>query len=324
MGLLFFIVRGNLKNMVFILKRVSAGYFLGAVFLFFVIMVILSYRLKKIMAIQNINIPLKNVTCLSLIGFFFNNFLPTSVAGDIVKAHYTACYTAKTVESYTSVVIDRIFGLISFIFLAFFALLFADETVKSPLITRIILVMIFAAITITLLIATDFLSTKFSRVISQIRFWKLNQKIMPFLNAVAHYKGNIRIILFALYTSIVAQAISVFVVAALAKGLNINISLWLLFLTLPIISVLSMLPSLNGLGIRESAYVFFLGKHVGNEGALAVSILWLGVMLTISFLGGVVYFLRDVFLKNNGAVSLETTPHHFGEKGTLSSKWWGG
>ncbi len=252
------------------------------------------------MEIQNINLPVGNVACLSLIGFFFNNFLPTSVAGDFVKAHYTARYTSRTLESYTSIIIDRIFGLFSFIFIALFALLLADKDIKSPLVVRIITGMLLLSILLILLITTDFFTARFRRLISRLKLAELNRAIHQFLNTLAHYKGNVRIILFAFYTSVIAQIISVFVVSILANGLSLNVSLGLLFLTLPIISVISMLPSLNGLGLREGAYVVFLGRYVGQEQALAISILWLGVVLCVSFIGGIVYFLKDVLLKERG------------------------
>jgi len=297
LGLLAFIMRNNLKNLLIILKQVKLNYFFLAIILFLAIIIILSMRLKRVMAIQNIEIPVRNVTYLSLIGFFFNNFLPTSVAGDFVKAHYTARYTNKTLESYTSIIIDRIFGLFSFILIAALALIFADKTLKSPLITYVILGMLLLAFFLILVISTDFLTDKFRNLVSRLKLSGLERKIHLFFKALAQYKGNLGIIFFAIYTSIIAQIASVLVVAILANGLSLKVSLGLLFLTLPIISVVSMLPSLNGLGLREGAYVLFLGKYVGKEHALAISVLWLGVMLAVSFVGGIVYFLKDILLK---------------------------
>ncbi len=62
-----------------------------------------------------------------------------------------------------------------------------------------------------------------------------------------------------------------------------------LFLVMPIVTVASMLPSLNGLGIREGAYVYFLGGIVGHEQALAISLLWLALFLGVRLSGGLVY-----------------------------------
>ncbi|MCM8798641.1 MAG: lysylphosphatidylglycerol synthase domain-containing protein, partial [Candidatus Omnitrophica bacterium] len=107
----------------------------------------------------------------------------------------------------------------------------------------------------------------------------------------------LKLIFTALYTSFLSQIFSTLVVAMLAKGLSIKIPLLLLFLTLPLIAVVSMLPSLNGLGVREGAYVFFLGNYIGKEKALAIALLWLGVMLLVGLLGGCVYMFRELLLR---------------------------
>ncbi|MCX5657665.1 MAG: lysylphosphatidylglycerol synthase domain-containing protein [Candidatus Omnitrophica bacterium] len=173
----------------------------------------------------------------------------------------------------------------------------ADRSFKSPLVTKIILAMILCSLVVVYLISTDFITKRAGRFLAKLKFLQFNSRIPLFLNAIARYKGNMRVILFALYTSVIAQVISVFIVAILAKGLLVNISLGLIFLALPIITIISMLPSLNGLGIREGAYVFFLGRYIGKEQALSISILWLGIILVVSFVGGIVYFMKDKLLK---------------------------
>jgi len=248
------------------------------------------------MEIQGISLPLSNIVYLSLIGLFFNNLLPTSVAGDFVKAYYTARYTNKVLESYTSIVVDRLLGIFAFIIIAIIALILADKNIKTPLVTNSILLLVSFSLLLIFLITNDFFSKKFSKFLEKIGLLELTKTFQLFLKTIDKYKNNLKVIFFALYTSIISQIISVFIIFSLAKGLSINISLWLIFLTLPIITAVSMLPSLNGLGIRESAYVFLLGNYLGKEKALAISILWLGILLCVSILGGFVYLFRDSLL----------------------------
>lgn len=294
--LILFIMRGNFGKFLVCLKSVKIGYFFNAIFLFILIVTTLALRLKMIMEFQEIHLPLSNVVYLSLIGLFFNNFLPTSVAGDFVKAYYTAHYTNKTIESYISVIVDRVFGILAFILLAMMALLCADKNIKTPLVTNSILTLIFISFLLIFLVSNKYLSNFLYSLLKRINLSEIAKTLQIFQKTFIKYISNLKIILFAFYTSMASQIFSIILVASLAKGLSINISLWLLFLTLPIITVVSILPSLNGLGIRESAYVFLLGNHLGKEKALAISILWLGVMLSVSLLGGLVYLFRDFLL----------------------------
>ncbi|MCM8793173.1 MAG: flippase-like domain-containing protein [Candidatus Omnitrophica bacterium] len=296
-GLLIFIMRNNLTELINCLRQIKLFYFLGAIFLFLFIIVILSVRLKKIMEFQGLSLSLSNVIHLSLIGFFFNNFLPTSVAGDFVKAYYTAHYTQKSMESYTSIIIDRLFGIFAFIFIALLSLCLADKKIKTPLVTNSLLSLIVVAF-LLLFLFSNALSVKYlQRIFGKTKFSELAKALENFWKAIKIYRNNLRLILISFYTSFISQIFSGLVVATLARGLSIDISLLLLFLTLPLITVVSMLPSLNGLGIRESAYVFFLGNFIGREKALAISILWLGVIISVSLLGGFVYMFREVLLK---------------------------
>ena len=76
------------------------------------------YRLKIIFLGEDIDITLRRSLELTFVGYFFNNFMPTAVGGDIVKAHYAGVSSGKRVESYASVFMDRMIGLYTFITVA--------------------------------------------------------------------------------------------------------------------------------------------------------------------------------------------------------------
>jgi uncharacterized membrane protein YbhN (UPF0104 family) len=57
-----------------------------------------------------------------------------------------------------------------------------------------------------------------------------------------------------------------------------------------------MIPvSLNGLGIREGAFVFFLAQvGVPEAQALSLALLWLAVLIASSLIGGLVWLVTPV------------------------------
>ena len=73
---------------------------------------------------------------LAWIGLFFSNVIPGTTGGDVVKAIYIAkrCSTDK-VRALVSVVVDRIIGLLSLLFLACLASLLAIDKFPSFAIT---------------------------------------------------------------------------------------------------------------------------------------------------------------------------------------------
>jgi hypothetical protein len=68
-----------------------------------------------------------------------------------------------------------------------------------------------------------------------------------------------------------------------------------ILLRMPLVSIMSMLPSVNGLGLREGATVIFFGSMIGKGHAFAVSILWLLVLSVTSILGGLIYAISPQF-----------------------------
>jgi hypothetical protein len=76
----------------------------------------------------------------------------------------------------------------------------------------------------------------------------------------------------------------------------IHLPLWYYFLFVPIISVLLLVPSVGGLGIREGATVFLFSQveGVGRSQALALALAYDITMLTIGLLGAIIYIVQGV------------------------------
>jgi hypothetical protein len=68
-----------------------------------------------------------------------------------------------------------------------------------------------------------------------------------------------------------------------------------ILLRMPLISMISLLPSINGLGVREGSTVLFFGPLIGKENAFVVSILWLFTLFLTSIAGGIIYGLSPQF-----------------------------
>lgn len=288
-ALLLWLMRGNIKQISVLLKSTKIGLFYLGLLLYFIVVVFSAYRLKKVLSVQGIQLSLKDVTRLTLIGLFFTNFMPTTVGGDIVKAYYMVKLTNKKLESLTSIFVDRMLGLFSLISLATFALIFYGRNIENKLIIWAVFLMLTVSLLAIIVLLNKNIAKKFRFIVTTLRFVRLDIKLRKIYEAIAGYRHHRKIAIQAFCISLFCQILSIFIIYLLAKSIAVNVSLMVLFLVVPIITVVSMLPSLNGLGIREGAYVYFLGGIVGHEQALAISLLWLASFLGVSLLGGVVY-----------------------------------
>ena len=79
----------------------------------------------------------------------------------------------------------------------------------------------------------------------------------------------------------------------LAQALDIQVSLMYLFFVVPITFLLTMLPSINGLGVREGGFVFLLGKiGVTEAAAISLSFTTILIPMVISIAGGILFMMQ--------------------------------
>jgi len=88
---------------------------------------ILAWRLKCLLATQDIPISYRDALLLTVAGNFFNFAMPGTTGGDLYKAYHIAKRTAKRTEGVTIVILDRVVGLISFLLIAAVAIPIAAQ-----------------------------------------------------------------------------------------------------------------------------------------------------------------------------------------------------
>lgn len=92
-------------------------YLLIAVFIFPVVFVIVSYRWRELMLALDIVVRMRRTFALTMVGAFYNTFLPGSTGGDLLKAYYASKQTPHRTRAVLSVIIDRIIGLLALVVL---------------------------------------------------------------------------------------------------------------------------------------------------------------------------------------------------------------
>ncbi|MBN1353439.1 MAG: flippase-like domain-containing protein [Candidatus Omnitrophica bacterium] len=295
LALLVWFMRDSLGRIFSELKNANKTLFLASFIIFtFILSVLNSLRLNIILRDEKIFISLKNITQLTFIGYFFNNFMPTAVGGDIVKAYYVSKNTPLKGESFVCVFMDRFIGLFSLVLLGVLALLFNGGSVDSGIRVKlaITLILIICAIAVVISKKATSLVTRLFAVFS---FRNLGTKLTELYGMVHGYRNKAHLLWKAAGLSLVAQSsffISIFV---LSLALDLDISLRTVFLVMPIVNAVSVLPSMGGLGFREMSMVVLFAPFIGKDNAFSLSLLLLGVLTAASFLGGFIYLVSPQF-----------------------------
>ena len=304
-ALLYYVMRDDIPLILQTLRNINHALLAASVAVFMGSVWVMGRRLQLIFQVKGLPIRLSETINLTLVGTFFNNFLPTSVGGDIVKAMCAARITKNTVISVSTVLMDRVFGLFTFILIPSITLLFHIKRIGNPLVSWTVYSLLAVSILSFFLIFHRGTARRFSFVETFLARFGWDKKARQLYDELHDFKNHPQVIVWAMLLSVAGQSICISVLYAMALALGANASLIYFFLLVPVVHLVSMLPSINGLGIREGAYVYFLAPYIGKEYAAALSILWLGLIFLLSIIGGIIYLLRsDYHIQfKRGAVS---------------------
>ena len=230
---------------------------------------------------------------LNFIGTFFNNFLPTTFGGDALRGYYLKKgVPISMTKAVACIVYERYTGVIILFWAASFAFILQDigfiSKSRWDLPNQLELFSHLGSFVTIFLI--PFLPQFHKRFLGETS-WLYKKAIEPFLV----YWHDLKLMTKIITTSVILQITVMLCHFFIAMSLNIQIPLSYYLVFYPLTTIAGfMIPSLNGLGIREGAYIYFLKKvSIGSEQALAFSICWLIVLLITSIIGGFIYMFGD-------------------------------
>lgn len=291
LGLLIWIMRNKIPKVLNTLQETNMFLFMLALLLFLIDIVFASTRLKIVFAAQKIYYSLKDTVYLTFIGFFFNNFLPTSIGGDAVKAYYTSRRSKETTVSISGVLLDRIFGVFTFVGIALWALIMVEKTPVHLQMMKILSIFIFLSLIGITFLSSSKLVNKFGKLSEKLN-WKGFKKGLETIHTFFMDCFKNWTFLTIIGLSLLTQLGGMLSVFVLCKSLGLEMSFMTILLTLPIIFAVSMFPSINGLGVREGAFVFCWKDIIGHGNAFAVALLFLGVLLIMGVIGAILFLLN--------------------------------
>lgn len=257
------------------------GYILAYFILLAAGMLISAAKWKMLLAHKGVRLSVKECFKLYLGGALINNFMPSTIGGDAYRAYRAGSPDKKIVAAASSVVADRLSGLLAAMALAAaFALFWWDDVSKEPSLiwtVRAVLIAMHAFI--------------FFGIFVRTRLWKkaasfFPQSVRKVGTELASYKKDgifFRALLWSAFFALVGLG-AVNYILFLALGIKVGIGEFLAVIFL--ISIVSALPvSINNIGIKEWAYVTFFGFFgVSAPAAAAVAVVSRTLQMLFSLL----------------------------------------
>ena len=289
LGGLIWLMRKDAANIGDILAACNMWYLVAAIFVFCCNSLGLAWRLKVIFHGENLYLSFAECLQLTYMGYFFNNFMPTAVGGDVIKAHFSVKSPENRIRSYASVMMDRLIGLYSFLVVAAFAIIVDGGRFQIAIIRPLVFSLLAGGVVIFAALTNRRVAEMMERFFAKIKLGKLGDRLDAVYKIVHDYRNRLDIVGKGLAISIILQSVYFFTIYLFFLALGSSIGLGNLFLVMPVVTFISMIPSIGGLGVREGAMVAFFSPLVGRDTSFAVSLLLLFGLFIISFVGGLTY-----------------------------------
>ncbi|HLV45262.1 MAG TPA: lysylphosphatidylglycerol synthase transmembrane domain-containing protein [Aggregatilineales bacterium] len=248
-----------------------------------------AYRWQIMLRPLSIDASLATLFRLYLLGFFWNSFLPTGFGGDVAKVIALQRRTGQGVDAMTSVIAERLVGLLGTSLIGLVVLLAWPRLVTFDifLAVALICVAIIAGGWLIRLDVLDWLAARlpFTRRIVQ------HPKLVAFHGALRAY--DLRTLGLGLLSSLPFTL--TFIVANWLIGLALHVDVPPHYFAVftPVVSIVELVPlSFNGLGVREVMYrLLFEPVGVTAGQAVTMGLAFNLMKIGTGLLGGLVALL---------------------------------
>jgi uncharacterized protein (TIRG00374 family) len=305
LGLIVFALwRVDLAKVTAQLRSANLWYVLAAIAVYTLAIIVNGAKWQILLRAQGVRVPFGPVLQFLYTGFFFNNFLPANIGGDVIRGYGLARYTDRTAAAAVSVVVDRIVGLIAYMSTAAVAAIVAVNLTGHLALKQVEWVA-FAALAALASTFALLLSRRLRSLISRLLTWRPLAPLAPFWLRVSDafnaYRFKYGALVLAFGVALIGIACTTTVVWCLSQAMGGLMPLGDIFLFNPLIALVLMIPiSIGGIGVSQTAYPFFFGLvGVPAAHALAVSLLMQAVAFVGSLPGGF-FWLRGRRKANGG------------------------
>ena len=279
-----------------VMRTASLAHLAGAFLLYLGSMFIVAFRWQVLLKVRGTHIGLFRLTKYYLTGFFFNNFLPSSVGGDVTRIINLSSRGVPASLSFSTVFVERLIGFLAMAALSVCSLFFLMSVFKdSPL---VIIVTVSLTVGFLFILWASF-NPKAERLVSRILLffrWKgVGGKLHQAYEAIhvfRHHGGSLWLV-FSI--SLLYQFVLGVFTYWVTRAAGLDASFWVVFALMQITSMVGVVPiTLETAGTREWIYVLVLVPLGFHKSVIVGSMLLVRILSVIaSSLGGIFFLAGD-------------------------------
>jgi glycosyltransferase 2 family protein len=255
---------------------------------------------KWVMLLQPLQMsaPFSELLAYTFVGLFFGNVLPSNLGGDVVRAYDLATATRRPEDAAISVLVDRLMGLVAYfaaaVVMAVVTLLLLGGSMEMETIIVWVLIGFGALLFGLALLFSRRLTMRGAFLFDLPLLRAFRPTALRIFHALQAYRNSYGTLVRALTVSLAVMLLSSVVQLTIGRALGLAIPALYFFLFNPLIAFVLVVPvSVNGIGLKEAAFVFFFGLvGVARSEALSISLVFHAIIVASSLPGGLLWLRR--------------------------------
>jgi glycosyltransferase 2 family protein len=298
-ALIFWLIQSERFDMAALSKLNAVSVWLTGLVVFLMVFLINSKRWQILLRFEQVNISYTESVRLSLIGLFFNFFVPGGVGGDVVKGSYLIRHHKSQAWFIGwSILVDRVFGVLALLlYSALTGVFYYDRLPANLRWSFYSLSLLILMGLVSLVVILIFLPKKKLARLLESQAWA-EKTLLPLFYFVRVPRRG----LWPFLLSLVSQGMIIGLGAYLVYHLGLDIPLWVMLLIFPFGFLATVVPiAPAGIGVGQAAFFYLFDRVVGQGefGVLTITYLQ-AIQFLIGLLGGVLFITSKKAPKESG------------------------
>ena len=278
----------DISRTVHILVHANPWYFLGAAAITIASVWPMAWRWQQLLAAKGIHDRLSWLVRAYFVAYTGGQLLPTSMGGDAVRIFETTKrHPGRGGPVAASIILERALGGAATLVLAAvgFALAVGQYDIGAYLWIEGVFVL--GTILLGIVLFSRRLRPLLARTVPLLRWLRVERPVRAVYEGLHSYRHNVGLMVGVFALTLAVQIVRVLAIWMCGKAVGVDLSPRPYYVMGPLFFLIMLLPiTLNGIAVRESFFVSFLGKlGVDANAAFATGFLYFVVVICVSLPG---------------------------------------
>jgi uncharacterized protein (TIRG00374 family) len=281
----------DVRQTVHILADAHIGWVLGACAIMALSVWPLAWRWQRLLAARGVHERLGWLVRTSFVAYAAGQVLPTSLGGDATRIYETSRkHSGAGAAVAATVLLERGLGAVATLVLAVvgFALALGNYSVGGYLWLELALAA--GAVVAGIALFSTRLHPFLHWIRPLLRALRVERPLRAVYLAAHSYRRDARLLVWMFALTLVVQAVRVLAIWCAGRAVGVDLSPRPYYVMGPLLFLVMLIPfTINGLAVRESFFVSFLGKlGVPPDPAFATGFLFFVVTIVVSLPGAAI------------------------------------